>query len=255
MQENGKPTVVLNFEEHGWHHSWNHQSVPGMNFEHSLMYGDEGERRKLHFFVGEIEPDLYFLREFSYNIQSFFIAEILPIELLSPNLPLPPEPDRDEYMARGGLFSLCGTSHPDRKLLHDSISRIKAPCSVQEVDHTQRRPLMDVMALQGRYMASLNLGGAGEKCFRSAEACWNSVPIMADVGMEYRVKWDDSNAIMLPTKDGRILLEESLNKIQACLDDKEGMWERMLNAHENAKRMNIDNYLAEINQEILERTK
>lgn len=266
VQENGKPVVVMNFREYGWEQSWKNYDAPWvMGGTGHPMYESLDDRVSLDCLLRGLGSKyiLCFQREFSHAIQRTIHdvgpvpLVILPIELLSPNLPLPPKPDKDEYMAREpGVFSLCGMSHPDRRVMHEVLSFANNGSGrhhVEEVDHTQRRPLMDVMALQGRYMASLNLGGAGEKCFRGAESCWNSVPIMADVGMQYRVKWDDSNAIMLPTKDGRILLEESLNKIQVYLDDKEGMWERMLNAHENAKRMNIDNYMAEINQEILER--
>lgn len=256
--DNGRPVVVLNFEEHGWHESWKHENMPGGNFAHSLMYGLEEERRKLHEFIRELCPAVYFIREYSEPLQAMFAAEpwapVLPIELLSPSLPPPPIPNREEYLSRpGDVFHWYGISHPDRMVMHKTLEGSGLHVNCQEIHHTERKSLMDVMKAQSNCMASVNLGGSGEKCFRLAESCWNSVPVMADVGMEYRVKWDDSNAIMLPTKDGRVLMEGSLNKIQACLDDKEGMWERMLNAHENAKRMQIDNYMAEINLEILER--
>lgn len=272
VKDDGRPVVVMDFREYGWENSWNHSDLPTFwcsDLSYYMeMYGCLLERVKLLNFINNLPVSIVYKRELSkrcWDIAEFELkselrinnARLLPIELLSPNLPQSPEPDKDEYMAREpGAFSLCGMSHPDRRVMHEVLSFANNGSGrhhVEEVDHTQRRHLMDVMALQGHYMASLNLGGAGEKCFRGAEACWNSVPIMADVGMQYRVKWDDSNAIVLPTNNGRILLEESLNKIQACLDDKEGMWERMLNAHENAKRMNIDNYMAEINQDIIKR--
>lgn len=259
--DNGKPVVVLNFEEHGWHESWRHENMPGGNFAHSLMYGLEEERRRLHEFLKWTPLAAYFMREYSEPLQAMFADEpgspVLPIELLSPSLSPPPIPIREEYLSRiPGVFSWCGNSHPDRVAFSDLLQMAdngSGQHNARMIHHLDRSPINKVMDAQGYYLTSLCLPGAGVKTFRDAEACWNSVPIMADLGMEYRVKWDDSNAIMLPAKDGRVLIEESLNKIQACLDDKEGMWERMLNAHENAKRMQIDNYMAEINQEILKR--
>lgn len=259
LRGNGRPTIVVDMEEYGWDRSWVNKSVMGVYADHTLMYGDAQEREKLAYFLKENPPLAYFKREFSYVVltllETFTPAfPVLPIELLSPNLPQPPDPNRGEFLARStDVFHWYGISHPDRMEIHKALDRSGLRTDALEVHHTERRPIMNVMTAQGMCKASMNLGGSGEKCFRNAEACWNSVPIMADLGMEYRVKWGDDRAIMLPTKEGRILIPESLEKIQACLDDQEGMWERMKLAHENAKRMEINNYMAEINKEIQDR--
>jgi hypothetical protein len=251
IKKSGKPSVILNFEEFGWNRSWNHKCAIGIHHEHFLMYGERKEREKLHEFLGDLNIAAYFLREFS-NLFQWTVTgyPILPIELLSPNLPPPPTPNKDEYMSRSGAFHWYGISHPDRMELHSALNASGLPVNALEIHHTERKPLMDVMSAQSRHMASVCLSGAGHKVFRLTESSWNSVPIIDDVGMEYRVQPNDSNAIMLETENGRVKIPEAIHKIQTCLDDKEGMWERMKLAHENAKRLQIDNYMSEINKEI-----
>lgn len=261
LRDSSKLCVVLDFMEYGWDSSWDNIHIASVTYtEKEEMYGNTENQVALSSFLNDNGVLIYFKREFSAKLkESFSLLDlagfpILPIELVYPNLPLSPKPDREEYLSRGkSVFSLCGDSHPDRKALAAHLKSLQARCHVEEIHYTQRRPLTAVMELQARYQASVCLPGAGVKTWRDGEACWNSVPIMADLGMEYRVKWGDDNAIMLPTKEGRILIPESLEKIQACLDDQEGMWQRMKLAHENAKRMEINNYMTEINKEIQDR--
>jgi len=122
---------------------------------------------------------------------------------------------------------------------------------VEQVEGIARYPVSDVLHHQGKCLLSVNLPGFGQKSFRMREACFNSVPVMGDYGIRYSIPWNDENAVMLPTKDGRLVMEESIRKIEEVLRDRENLWHRMQNANTLAKMYSPQRYVEEqINQKI-----
>lgn len=245
--KNGLPTVVMDMREKSWDvhdPDW----IPSYN---SGALGDIS----LNQAMDEIDPSIFFVREFGClaNKLRFEGSKVFPIDLISYNLPPPREYIEDSFHSRErGVFHWYGQSHPDRELLHNALKASTIPNDAKHIFHTKRRPLATVMSHQAKYKASVALGGAGIKTWRHHESTHNSVPIIAELGVHFQFPFTDDNAILLPTENGRINPEQSIQIIQESLANDDLMWHKMKGAMENAKNYQIDNYMNHINKIIQE---
>lgn len=263
----GKRFVVFDFGEYGVNHSWNNQYLPGITIQHHRQTCDLAERLKLDEYLKQQKIICCFKREFSQACQDLIDNgkvhyPVCPVEIFFDNIP-PIEPiSKDEYMSRVGLiFHLFGNSHPDRKVLAGAImAHFERICTslgkmadlinarlpfhlVEQIECISRYDIGTVLHHQSKCLLSVNLSGFGQKNFRNREACHNAVPIIADIGMRYAIQPDNSNAVMLPTQDGRLNIPASIAILEEVLRDRENLWERFQNAHNVAHALHPDNYV------------
>lgn len=274
-QLSGKKFVVCDYGEHGVPSSWCNTHLLGVTTHGHRAVDAIAEYLKLDEFLKQQNIILYFKREFSQALQERLECRspfpVEPIDIFFDNLP-PIEPiSKDEYMSRHGLiFHLFGNSHPDRKILAgEMMKRFERICTslgkmvdlmnaslpfhlVEQIEHLSRYDVGNVLHWQSKCLMSVNFPGFGIKAFRLREAYHNTVPIMADLGMKYAIQPSDDNAVMLPTENGRIKVEESFEKLESVIRDRENLWHRFQNAHNVAHALRPDNYIRDqINEKIL----
>ena len=272
---NGKKFVCFEMGEYGVDQSWQNTYLPAVNVNAHRPVCNVEERYKLDEFLKSQNIVLTFKREFSANIQQMIDEgrvhyPVEPIEIFFDNIPPIPDLNHDEYVNRVGLiFHLFGNSHPDRKNLAGFImAGFERICTsigkqadlvnhrlpfhhVEQVEACSRYAVQDVLHHQGNCLLSVNLPGFGQKSFRMREACFNAVPVMGDYGVHYSIPWNDDNAVMLPTVEGRLKIPESIRILQAVLRDRENLWHRVQNANTLARMYHPDRYVEEqINQKI-----
>lgn len=266
---NGKPVIILEVSEFGVNHSWQNAYMPGVTIQDHRQVESIAEYLKLDEWIKRQRVVCCFKREYTPNITTLVLNgavtyPVYPIEIFFDNIPQPPIPDRDEYLSRiGMIYHVFGNSHPSRKELAGemmkrferivtSIPKIvgcvnhKLPFHVvEQVEAIDRYDLHSVLHHQGLCQLSVNLPGYGVKNFRGPEACFNAVPVMADLGLKYAVPWDDSNSVQLPTENGRIKVEESIHILENIMRDQESLWQKMLGAYQAALRLRPDFYVEE----------
>lgn len=273
-QCSGKKHVIFDYAEYGTPHSWNNTHLLGVTTQHHRPVGEVAEYLKLDEYLKQQNVALYFKREFSQKLQdhlsikSPFMVE--PIEIFFDNLP-PIEPiSKEEYMSRHGLvFHLFGNSHSDRKqLAGEMMKRFERICTslpkmvdlvnaslpfhlVEQIEHLSRYSMPDILHWQSKCLMSVNGPGFGQKALRMRESYHNSVPIFFDVGMKYSIQPSDENAVMLPTENGKLMLDESFEILESVIRDRENLWHRFQNAHNVAHAMMPDNYVRDqVNEKI-----
>ncbi len=260
----GKKLVVLDMRELGWHLAHDDVAVAGVCSLPPQMglYPEKEEYDKLDQWVIAQNPIAYFKREFSATLQKRHMPfPVYPIDLLSfTAVPLPPTRREDFLKRKGGIFFNYGNSHPDRLLLHGALQSVRNSASnslgvaqqvlakgyetdlLEQVHFSVRYPLAMVLDVQGMFKVSVALGGNGAKTFRHSEACIGAVPVVADIGMKYAVEFNDENAIMLPTVNGRIDPQQACTIIGTSLMDVDKLWQKMLPARDNALRLEPNFY-------------
>lgn len=266
---NGKPVVILEVSEFGVNHSWQNAYLPGVTIQEHRQVESIAEMLKLDEWIRRQNIICCFKREYSQNIEALVLNgatkyPVYPIEIFFDNVPEPTPPDRDEFLSRVGMiYHVFGNSHPDRKALAGemmkrferivtSIPKIVACVNhklpfhvVEQVEAIARYDLNCVLHHQGMCQLSVNLPGYGFKNFRAPEACFNAVPVMANLGAKYAVPWDGSNSVQLPTENGRIKLEESMAILEDILRKPEELWQKMLGAYQAALRLRPNFYVEE----------
>jgi len=274
-QLSGKRFVIFDMGEHGVDHSWQNTYLPSIRSDSHRPVCNVEEYYKLDEYLRGQKIVMCFKREFSENIQTMIDGgrvpfPVEPIEIFFDNLSVTPPADKEDYMNRVGLiFHLFGNSHPDRKnLAGEMMKKFERICTsipkmtdlinhhlpfhhVEQVEHLSRYSVGEVLHAQGKCLLSVNLSGFGCKAFRLREAYHNAVPIMADIGMRYAVQPNNDNAVMLPTQDGRLKIDESIAILEEALRDRENLWHRFQNAHTVSEMLAPDRYCEQqINQKI-----
>lgn len=263
----GKELVILDMQEYGWDRSFANINVMGVCMEEQPLYPEVEEYHKLCNWIAHQKVIAYFKREMTKGCISNFFP-IYPIDLLSFNRGRVPTPRREEFLSRkGGVFFLYGNSHPDRLALHGALQTVRNSASnsigvaqrvmasgyetdlLEQVHFAARYPLSTVIEAQGQFKLSIALGGCGNKSFRTSEVL-NAVPVINDVGMIYSVQWTNENALMLPTRNGRLDIELAV-KIIGNLDSEDA-WIKMQGAYQSALELEPANYVNHhINRHIL----
>lgn len=270
----GKKFVIFDYAEYGTPHSWQNTHLLSVTIQNHRPVSEVAEYLKLDEYLKQQNIVLYFKREFSKELQDRLDIKspfpVEPIEIFFDNLP-PIEPiSKEEYMGRHGLiFHLFGNSHPDRKLLAgEMMNRFERICTsipkmvdlvnaslpfhlVEQIEHLSRYDIHNALHWQSKCLMSVNFPGFGVKAFRLREAYHNAVPIMPDIGMKYAIQPSDENAVMLPTENGFIKIEESMEKLESVIRDRENLWHRFQNAHSVAHALQIPNYMRDqVNEKI-----
>jgi len=247
-----KPLVVFDMREYGWEKSHANMDLLGIKREDQVEYSGD-EWLKLHSWAQENPARLYFKRELSVSLKKYSWSSkcigvnLHPVDLISRNRPLFEPQTKDEWMKhKPGVHFVYGNSHPDRMLLHGELIGRNFPAYCENVHHTNRRPLMQIILEQMEYMLSVSLSGAGFKCFRSSESCVGCIPVMADLPVVYSVPFTKENVVLLPTENGRIKIPECVDVIEQALSDPEALYPVYLAAQESARLLEQDTYMREI---------
>lgn len=248
------PWVVLDFREYGWNTSFKNKDLLGADQEQQPMYsGEEWDALNFHACFPEIIA--YFKREFSPEVGQLTPPfPVYPIDLISRDRPMPEPVTKDAYLSRlRQIMHVFGYSHEDRRELRSALwgplgTTAWEMCSVlEEIHHTNRKPLSRILQIQGECLLSTALPGCGHKTFRHSESCVNCVPVVSDCGMRFSVPWTEENAVLLPTVDGRIDHQDSVRRIVEALQDKETLWQKYLAAQVSAAMLDQNVYMKTIN--------
>lgn len=276
-QLSGKRWIIADYSEYGVNHSWNNRHIYGLTINEHRQTIEIAELLKLDEFLKQQNIICYFKREFSSAISEMIDRgeirfPVHPIEIFFDNIPDIEPIIREQYMSRlGGVFHLFGNSHPDRKALAgEMMKRWERICTslpkmvdlvnaslpfhlVEQIEHLSRYSMNDILHWQSKCLLSVNFPGYGQKAFRLREAYHNAVPIFADIGMKYAIQPSNDNAVMLPTENGRIKVDESIAILEEAMRDRENLWHRFQNAHNVAHALQPDSYVRDqINAKILQ---
>lgn len=260
---NGRKIVILDYFEYGMDESWRNKHLLGYN-SYEREHPEKAEYARLAEWVRKQKIIAYFKREFSSHLYFEIIQTlqpmfpVFPVDLLSISTPGHIVPlDYDGWCRRGGgVFHLYGHSHQDRKDLHgvlqsrfeyvaNHLGNIDAHIThglrvnlLEQVNHINRYHIDRIFEHQGKFMFSVALPGFGVKCFRNCEACINSIPVVADLGMKWAVPWTNENAIMLPTENGRVKMKEAGDILfNAVNEGPAAHWKRAEQANDAARRL------------------
>lgn len=244
-----KPIVVLDFREYGWNTSHKNCDLAGFQREEQPMYhGSEWENLEGWLLGQNIVA--YFKRELSPEVSQLTSPyPVYPIDLISKNRPMFGPVKKDEYVSRKqDLMHVWGHSHEDRvefnevwKTGSNGTDFVKNWC--ENIPHYNRLPLGSLLGRQSFFLLSTALPGCGHKTFRHSESCVNCVPVISDCGMKFSVPWGDHNAVLLPTVDGRINPQQSVEIIRNALLDKDALWSKYQAAQVSALLLDQDTYM------------
>lgn len=256
-QHDGKPLVIFDMLEYGVE-SYKNTHLLGVNSAHYL----NGEYAKLDEWIQLQKVAAYFKREYvDFPLHCFCEMPLHPIDLLA-NIQAQPI-RKDQFMSRvGGVMHVYGYSHQDRKNLHAALqvafattlnaldaAEIAASRRIpfhylEQREHFTRHQMDRVQTIQGHCLLSCALAGNGVKTFRDCESITNSVPVVADLGMRRAIPFTDENAVLLPTRDGRILIDEAVQVIRDALQNTEKLWGKAQAANDMSRRCEAGNYVA-----------
>lgn len=210
-QLEGKKWVLIDFMELGWDFHWRFGHKWGHNTnEFDFLQGEEW--KKLDDFIRDNPPVLTLCREL---LKIDVRANVKPIEY--PCLVPIPEPDTKEQFEKRPIncFWFWGRSHELRLKLHGDIwlSAYKnggAVCDniysfkgfmenennpdkwvTLHIPHYSRVDIGTILNINRQSKISVNLFGAGKKCFRMSEASSSSVMIMQHSDLAYTYEWLD----------------------------------------------------------------
>lgn len=264
----GWPVVVFDYSEYGVEESWKNEQIFGLQWQLPAISSHEEYFLLDNWLAGQ-KVIAYFKRELTPTIKA--PCPVYPIDLLS-DQHVSFTPTLAQWMNRlGGVFHLYGYSHPDRKRLHAALQE-KWECTInhlgamsacfthqqpfhmlEQVDYRNRYPMSYVLASQSGCQLSVALPGYGVKTFRHSESAQNCVPVIADLGVTFAVPWTNENAVLLPTENGRLKIQESVAVLEAALADREALFQKLAPAIDAARQLE-DGYFVErfINRHILE---
>lgn len=255
----GKKWVLCDFIELGWSYHWKYGHKWGENTkEFDFLQGSEWG--KLDKFIKENPPVLTFCRELlleavKENVKPIEYPCIVPI----------PELDTKEQFEKRPINCLWfwGRSHELRLKLHGDIwlNAYKTGATVCDniysfkgfmenesnpdkwvtlhIPHYSRIDIGTILNINRQSKISVNLFGAGNKCFRMNEASSSSVMIMQHSNMAYTYEWlDGINCFKFPTDDPDIEI------IKNALTDKT-IYDIYRRGVETCGKYRIDRYITE----------
>jgi hypothetical protein len=95
---------------------------------------------------------------------------------------------------------------------------------------------------------SISMNGAGRKCFRSAEASYNSVMALQENNLEWSSPWiNGANCIELPNKPDSVLIDENkaYGRLMHYLDSPKYLYGMYLQGIDNWKSYEVGKYSTE----------
>ena len=275
-----KKIVVFDFVEYGWDEA-RPDHLFGVNTE-------KWTERKFHnrdyinFLDGFIKSNahnviLYFKRELVNDSALNPPFKVLPIEYPGANTIETSVDSFEEYNNRPiDVMMVWGLSNPSRPILHGEFckrSALNGQHLVGNLEHVsicQQRgeKRMSVMAfvpdfarisihqilhIQSMAKISISMNGCGKKCFRHAEASFNSAMALQETDYKWSHPWvDDNSAIVLPNRDNSTLIDEiaSYENIRYYLSEPERLYHIYKQGISNWKNYEATNYSNYILKEI-----
>ena len=271
IEDSGKKIVIVDFTEYNWD-VLTSDHIFGINTHQWLHKFENKEYIKLDdFFIRNMNRIvLYFKRELPVNLKIKTPFKILPAEYLGiVELPDNKVDSFEEFNNRPiDVMMIWGLSNPSRPIMHGEMCKQAATNGMQLVtnlDHiTQyqkegrkrmcvmvmnpdfaRESMHKILHLQSYCKISISLGGSGRKCFRDAEASYNSVMARQENNLEWTYPWIDGfNAIELPNKQESVFIDEerSYQRIARYLERPEQLYSMYLQGINNWKNYSADNY-------------
>jgi len=235
VADSGKPIVVWDYHEHTEVHR---MSILGYHIEEEKLTENY---RVVHKFLSRYRPAAYFKRELSsmspLDIDSCPFP-VHPIDYMHEFDDLDPVSFHDYNRRPLDVMMTYGFSHISRYLLHGELMKSTPVLGwtvhhnledlawwnsmdrkhdrailIMPIPHYRRLPIADVNEAQGQAKMAVTCYGAGQKCWRSAEAAYNSLMVIQDPTLtRWAYPWvDGENCITMPNVPG----SETVNSPQA----------------------------------------
>lgn len=268
LVESGKPVVVLDFHEHS---EVGKTSILGFHFSEKLT----PNYRRLHDFFVKHPPVIYFKRELPVDSDIWNFVHPFPVRPVDYMHDFAPAEvvDAGAYFERPlDILMLYGYSHISRYLLHGALltacrhqgwtvlnayedfewwmhNRKKgARCiGLMPVPHYRRIPIEMINLMQSQSRITVSCYGAGIKCWRSAEAGYNSLAAHQDPDLvRWAYRWVDGvNCIVLPNepRSETMAAEDASDRlVRALTVEKDLLYARYRRCVEHTEIYRAENY-------------
>lgn len=245
--------ILVDFIEMGWNYDWDNHSLENYR---KRFTGDEWE--KFHDWVYG-KPKICFKRELDkatatidgyYPIEYPCVIDEYPIQT------------REQFNSRPiNVFQYWGRSSEHRLRIHSEILMHSYKKGFQACDniyyinsyldhescekwitlwipHYQRIEVRELMKVNNLSKLSLSWGGAGFKCFRTAEAPVNSVMVMHKNNFAWSYDWNETNCILV--EHGK-----EIEGIEAALSNP-SLYDIYVEGMKNVDKYRLGNYKAYI---------
>lgn len=242
--------ILIDFIEMGWNYDWNKHSIENY---HKRFNGDQWG--KYHDWAYE-KPLLCFKREL--DLPTSTIEGYFPIEYpcLTDKWPIE---TREQFNNRPlNAFQYWGRSNEHRLRIHSEIwlHAYRKGFSVCDnlyyiseflkneggekwstlwIPHWARVEINNLMIINNLSKLSLSWEGAGNKCFRDAEAPVNSVMVRHKNNMAWSFPWDESNSVLV--EHGK-----EIEGIEEALKD-EYLYDVYIEGMKNVDKYRLENYI------------
>jgi len=252
---NLKEWVCCCFCEYGWDVQLTESHIWGKNSEKFSRYYN-GDWVKFDNWVKENPPKIFFKREL---LKKDVTDRVVPIDypcLYASQL----EQDKETFDSRPiNVFQYWGRSSEHRVRIHAEILAHGYKKGFQVCDnfyyingyltnesgekwvtlwspHYQRIDIQNLFAVNNLSKLSLSWGGAGFKCFRTAEAPVNSIMVMHKNDYAWAYDWDETNCILVDKGKEIEQIEQALQRTD--------LYDIYINGTQNCRRYLLQNYIA-----------
>lgn len=216
---------------------WVKQNPPVLTFKRELLKGDHSD---------EIYPIEYPCIVGEYPIQSKEEFNARPIELLnywgrSNEHRLRVHGEIWQHAFEKGGINVCDNIYYTNLFLANEEPR---RWFTMNIPHFARVDVGQLMNINFNSKLCLSLPGAGNKCFRSAEAPANSIMVMYKNNLSWAYSWDESNCILIePGKE--------IEGIEAALQ-RDDLYDIYLKGIENCNKYRVENYISNYIQPLIQ---
>lgn len=254
-----KDYVLICFCEYGWNYKITDSHIWGKNKDGSGRYSG-GDWDKFDEWVKNNPPLMMFKREL---LKKDVSDRVKPIEY--PNVVEEDYPTNTKEQFNGrpvSVFQYWGRSNECRLRIHGEIwlhaykkgfqvcdNIYYVPKYINEeqgekwitlwIPHYYRIPIQSLLSINEHSKLSLSWPGAGFKCFRTAEAPFNSVMVMYKNDFAWAYDWNETNCILVEE-------EKEIEGIEAALSNP-NLYDIYLKGIENCRKYKtidyINNYL------------
>jgi len=251
IESSKKPVVIFDFTEYG---GWENVYISQYNIVGEVVENKNcvaGDYLFLHQFLESIRARIltYFKREMSVLDYSKIQTKVRPLEFITDSYPAEYTPQTEnDFYKRQFLYSfIWGYSNISRPLLHAKLMAeyqnmncnlvlTKEQATVYQMENRKHMVLllnvdwfermsMDVVyKIQKNAFGTIDLFGAGLKCFRNVESSYDTISFKQSPDrLVFTYPWvNGENCIFLPSKDNNNLLdiEESYKVLHTYVKDK-----------------------------------
>lgn len=252
-----KDYVLICFCEYGWNHKLTESHIWGENSEKFPRYYNK-DWVTFDKWVKENPTKMLFKRELLKKDVSDTIKSIEYPCIIERRT----QDTKEQFRSRRlSVFQYWGRSNEHRLRIHgeiwlhaykkgfsvcDNIFYIPSFLEQEQgekwatlwIPHWARMDVEKLMFCNGNSKLSLSWEGAGNKCFRSAEAPVNSVMVMHKNDLAWTFPWDESNCIL--AEHGK-----EIEGIEDALND-EYLYNVYLEGVQNCDKYRLENYIPHI---------